>query len=192
MAGRIGLFGGAFDPPHNGHRAVAESLVASGLIDRLWILPTAWPPHKQAPTAPFPQRVEMCRYAFAGISGADIHEIEAELPAPSFFIHTLDHLMREYPEIGFVLCLGSDSLHNLPKWYRWTDILRKADVLVAERPGFPVTLPDALKPFEGGIRLLGHAPVAADSTSIRNGEASAADLPPRVARYIALNRLYGS
>ncbi len=190
MSERIGLFGGLFDPPHNGHRRIAMSFLASGYLDRLWVVPTAWPAHKIGKRTDFNHRYAMCGFAFADLPQLQVIDVESELPAPSFTIHTLLSLRARRPEAQFVLCMGTDQLHAFHIWHRWTDILKFADLLVVERIGFPTEIPTALKRYADSITFVRHSPTDHASMLARL-DPEQADLPEKVKRYIQLNRLYG-
>lgn len=190
MPERIGLFGGLFDPPHAGHRRLAESFLASGYLDRLWVVPTAWPAHKTGGRADFSHRYAMCGFAFADLHALDVLDIETELPAPSFTVHTLDVLRSRHPETEFVLCLGSDQLQAFHTWYRWSDILHHTGLLVAERLGYPCDIPETLIRYADAITFVRHDPTDHASSASR-GNPDQADLAEKVKRYIRLNGLYG-
>jgi len=188
MTERIGLMGGMFDPPHPGHRAIASSFLRSGYIDRLWILPTAHPPHKSSSATDYHHRLAMCRFAFDGLVNCDVSDIESEMATPNYTLFTLQHVHNLHPDVQFCLCIGSDSLNRFTTWFRWEDILRTADLLVAVRNGDEATIPESLTHHSRHIRFIPHEPVKDSSTHYRNHPESG--LHPKVARYIALNELY--
>ena len=136
MSVRIGLFGGTFDPVHNGHISIAESFLNSGLIDELWVLLTPYPPHKQkADQTSYELRLQMLEKAFSGISDASIKTIENELPKPSYSVQTIQHLKEKHPEKTFYFCMGEDSLAHFNTWKYYKKILEECKLLVARRPG---------------------------------------------------------
>lgn len=188
MSERIGLMGGMFDPPHPGHRAIASSFLRSGYIDRLWILPTAHPPHKGPSETAFEHRLAMCRFAFDGLFSCDISDVESELPSPNYTIATLQHLKATVPEAEFCLCIGADSLHTFHKWHRWEELIQATPLLVAAREGYETIIPEALSAHQHQIRFVRHEATDESSTRVRNG--SLDGLHPKVLRYIALNGLY--
>lgn len=190
MPERVGLFGGLFDPPHNGHRGLAKSFLASGYLDRLWVVPTAWPAHKTGHRTDFSHRMAMCGFAFADLPQVEVLDIESELPAPSYTIHTLDVLRERHPEHEFVICLGSDQLRDFHTWHRWLDILKHADLLVAERIGFQPEVPSELARHVEAITFVRHLPTDHASSRIREA-VDQGDLADKVRRYIRLNALYG-
>jgi len=190
MSERIGLMGGMFDPPHPGHRAIASSFLRSGYIDRLWILPTAHPPHKSASQTPFEHRLAMCRFAFDGLTSCEIHDVESELPAPNYSILTLLHLKTAYPDAEFCLCVGADSLHSFHTWHRWEELIHLAPLLVAAREGFETVVPEPLRKVSHQIQFVRHEATSDSSTVVRNGALHG--LHPKVRRYIDLNGLYRS
>lgn len=141
---RIGLLGGAFDPPHLGHLIVGESCLGGAGVDQVWFLPSAKPPHKVASQlASWEDRLEMIRLAIAGNPGFRLETIEADLPAPNFSFQTLAALRGKYPEHEFFLILGEDSLADLPQWRNPREVLRQAGILVyprlETRPGVEAT-----------------------------------------------------
>lgn len=188
MNERIGLMGGMFDPPHPGHRSIATSFLRSGYIDRLWILPTAHPPHKSASQTSFAHRLAMCRFAFDGLFSCDISDLESELPAPNYTIATLHHLKVTFPEAEFCLCIGADSLHSFHKWHRWEDLITTTPLLVAARTGYEERIPEILAAHANQIRFVKHDSMENSSSQVRNG--SSTELHPKVLRYITLNGLY--
>lgn len=190
MSVRIGVYGGLFDPPHYGHREAALSFLDSGYLDRLLIVPTAWPPHKASKPADFTHRMAMCGFAFADLHQTDIMDLESELPAPSYTIHTLETLRNRIPDADWSICIGADQLESFHRWYRSTDILSIADLLVVERIGHPAVVPPTLDRFADSVTFVRHRPTSQSSSALRAGRMME-DVPEKVRRYIRLNRLYG-
>src|SRR5262245_54531603 len=114
---RIGVFGGTFDPVHQGHLILAEQCREQGRLDQVWFVPAARPPHKLAgPLTPFHQRVEMLSFALAGHPAFRIEELEKERSGPSYTVDTLTELHRRHPGHEWFLLIGSDTLHDMPNW----------------------------------------------------------------------------
>lgn len=134
---RIGLFGGTFDPVHNGHLSIADSFLKSGKIDQLWVLLTPFPPHKAEDNqASYSTRLHMLQKAFEGKENVNILTIENELPKPSFSFNTIRHLKQiNDPDFQFYFCIGEDNLAKFHTWKFHEKILDEADLLVAKRPG---------------------------------------------------------
>ncbi len=131
---RIGLMGGAFDPPHLGHLIVAESCLGGSGVDQVWFLPSAKPPHKLASQlASWEDRLAMIELAISGNPGFRLEPIEATLPGPNFSFQTLAALKAKYPEHDFFLILGEDSLADLPKWRNPGEVLRQTGILIYPR-----------------------------------------------------------
>jgi len=131
---RIGVFGGAFDPPHWAHRALAEAALAQLGLDALLILPTGQAWHKSRPLSPAPHRLAMCRLAFEGLPQVRIDERETRRPGPSYTADTLQELAAEHPGAQLYLVLGADQLLAFQSWQRWQEVLRHATLAVANRP----------------------------------------------------------
>jgi len=182
---RIGVFGGEFDPPHLGHLAVVRAAREQLALDRVIVVPTARPPHRQAPSTPAEARVRLAEAAFAGEPGVDVSRIELDRPGPSY---TVDTLLALAPEGDLVLILGTDQASDLLEgsWHESAQVLRLAHLAVAPR-GRDHAL--------GGrdVTQLDMAPVDVSSTGVRAAlrAGSGADLvPAAVLTLIAAEGLY--
>lgn len=136
---RVGIFGGTFDPVHQGHLLLAEQCREQAQLDQVWFVPAARPPHKadQALT-PFAQRVEMLALATAGHPAFRIEELERDRPGASYTVDTLETLHARHPDHELFLLLGSDCLPDLPTWREPRRILQLVTLLVVARPGWPL------------------------------------------------------
>lgn len=131
---RIGVFGGAFDPPHRAHRALAEAAIAHLRLDRLHILPTGQAWHKTRELSDAQHRLAMCRLAFGDLPAVCIDDREIRRASASYTVDTLEELRREYPGARLFLMIGEDQLQAFRRWRRWQDILTMATLVVAARP----------------------------------------------------------
>ena len=192
MEKRVGIFGGSFDPVHNGHTGIVKSFLASRLVDEILVLLTPDPPHKNPQTqAGFNHRLAMLKLAFGEMGNVRISDLENRLPKPSYTLQTIEYLQREYPETTWYLCIGADSLAAFHTWHRYKDIIDKITLLVAERPGFDHSKIDPAI-LENTI-IVKHTPIEISSTHIREktrAATSSPSLPEPVAGYIREHRLY--
>lgn len=130
---RVGMFGGAFDPPHWAHRALAETALKQLGLDRLHILPTGQAWHKTRVLIPAEHRVAMCERAFAGLPHVMVDQREIRRDGPSYTADTLAELAAEYPGARLFLILGADQLLAFKTWVRWQEVLQCATLAVANR-----------------------------------------------------------
>jgi len=212
---RVGLFGGTFDPVHQGHIELALHVLARCPLDRLLFIPALLPPHKKQPVASFVHRAAMIEAALAGCreTGDSLRcsRIEERLPAPSYTHNTVEALMREEAGCRYSLVIGADSLLDLPHWHRIDELLCAVDLIVVKRDSVdraavdralaalgPAFVRDAgLDRWHGkGGRIafyLDDTELPISSSAIREelavGRASAL-LPPPVLTYIRRHRLY--
>src|SRR5262245_15694033 len=136
---RIGIFGGTFDPVHLGHLILAEQCREQGRLEQVWFIPAASPPHKQGkPITRFEQRVEMLELALAGNPAFRIDPIEQSLSFPSYTADTLVALRPRHPDCDFFLLIGSDSMSELPGWYKPRQIVENSGLLVMLRAKHPM------------------------------------------------------
>lgn len=130
---KIGIFGGTFNPPHLAHLNIAEDFSRRLNFDKLIIMPTYQPPHKQAQSlADSEDRLEMCRLLF-DMENTEISDMEIQRQGKSYTYDTLCQLEEKYPGAELYLIIGSDMLLSFHKWYRYEDILRKCTLCVLTR-----------------------------------------------------------
>lgn len=195
---RIGVFGGAFDPPHRGHVALAQAALAQLGLDRLLIVPTGQPLHKHRPLSPAPHRLAMCELAFAEVPQATVDPRETLRSGPSFTVDTLEELHSEYPQAHLHLLVGQDQALALDHWHRASALVRLATINVAARPA-SADHPSPIAPSHAEKFALHwlHMPVMPHSaTDIRQRVAHHQTIETLVtepvARYIATHHLYQS
>jgi nicotinate-nucleotide adenylyltransferase len=202
---RIGVFGGAFDPPHRAHRLLAEAALAQLRLDALHILPTGQAWHKARTLTPAEHRLAMCALAFGDLPSVRIDPREIHRTGPSYTVDTLGELAQEYPGAQLFLLLGADQLLVFKTWVRWPEVLALATLAVADRapqtsldgsqaPDVPMDLSGVDIPFE---RL--QMPLSSISaTAIRAHAGQTVErpgtggllVPEPVARYISQHSLY--
>ena len=116
---RTAIFGGSFDPIHNGHIALARAVRDRGLADEVWFLITPLNPHKQGKQLTDENlRLQMAQLALAGEEALTASDFEFSLPRPSYTINTLDALEKAYPGREFLLLMGADNWYKIDKWYK--------------------------------------------------------------------------
>jgi nicotinate-nucleotide adenylyltransferase len=132
----LGVFGGTFDPIHNGHLRTAFELAECLDLERVLFVPAADPPHRPAPRVPAARRLEFVRAAIADEPRFALDERELRRGGRSYTVLTLEELRAERGGQPLVLCLGMDAFLGLPAWHRWTELPGLAHLAVAHRPGF--------------------------------------------------------
>jgi len=191
---RVGLFGGAFDPPHTGHLIVADGVREALALDRVLFLPYARGPHRSAPpAAPAADRLAMLRLVLSGTEGLDIEVRELDRGGASYTIDTLRERQTGASEEEKVwLIMGSDQLRTLTSWRGWEEVLSRARIAFVERPGAPAELPSGV-PVERVDRV-GLPRLEISSTDIRErvrvGRTIRYLVPEAVAAYIEEHGLY--
>ena len=131
---RLGIFGGAFDPVHNGHLLLAEQCREQCQLDEVWFVPTKIPPHKDAGSlSPDADRVEMLKLATAGRPEFVVSEIELKREEISWTVDTLRQLRDERPDDELFLLIGADSLQDFPTWKEPEAIADLASVIAVNR-----------------------------------------------------------
>ena len=135
-----GIYGGSFNPIHEGHICLAKALAESGLVDEMWLLVSPQNPFKvNAELLDDDERLRLARLAVEDVAGVEICDREFSLPRPSYMYNTLQALSEEHPNREFVLVIGADNWERFPDWYRSKDILASHRVIIYPRPGY--TLP---------------------------------------------------
>ena len=133
---RIGIFGGSFNPIHNGHISLARQLREKAGLDEVWLMVSPQNPLKrQDDLLDDEQRMEMVRLALEGVEGIIASDYEMHLPKPSYTWNTLQALKKDYPDHEFTLLMGGDNWASFNRWYRYEDILRDFRIVVYPRRG---------------------------------------------------------
>ncbi len=206
----IGLYGGSFDPVHNGHLALAAALLTALPLAELRFLPAARSPLKPAATADR-HRLAMLQLALTGKQGLTIDTRELDRPPPSYTVDTLRALRAELgPAQPLAFIMGMDSFLELPRWKEWQALADLAHLVIVNRPGSPVALPPVLADYAekrrlatpallesrpaGGVLFIDTPPHAIASRDIRAALRAGAGtddwLPGAVRDYIAEHHLY--
>ncbi len=193
---RIGIFGGAFDPPHAAHLALVRAAMAELELDELRVIPTGYAWHKARPLSPPQHRLAMTQLTFAGMPGVVVDDRETLRKGPSYTIDTLRQLRTQWPESELILLIGEDQARALPSWRAWQEILQLATIYVAERGDWNKSKPRFVAPkaYESRFKRLQMPPLPVSATDIRSRIATHQSLDDlvfeSVARYIAHHHLY--
>lgn len=133
--GRLGVYGGSFNPPHIGHSLAAAEMIDHLGLDRLLIIPAAIPPHKTlaAGSPPPEERLALCRLAFAAVKKAEVTDIELRREGPSYTVDTLRQLRSQYPKDELFLLMGTDMLLSFQNWRAPEEITALATLAVMHR-----------------------------------------------------------
>ena len=191
------LFGGSFDPFHNGHLAMAQAAKTAFPAARLVIVPAARSPFKGhlAPAANH-HRLAMCRLGAQALQ-AEVSDWEMQAGGPSYTVRTVRSFLQAQPDEYWFLC-GADSFVTLPMWREYETLLALTGFLVACRNDTPAlrlqAAAEQVRRQGGRVQLLAMPPVPVSSTAVRAaaraGEDVSAFVPAPVARYIQENKLY--
>jgi nicotinate-nucleotide adenylyltransferase len=194
LTGRIGLFGGTFDPPHNAHIAVAEAALGQCGLARVVFVPNGIPPQKVNPDgASKEDRLRMVEAAIEGHPGLEVSRIEIDREGPSYTIDTIRAMKEDSPQ-GLCFILGADRLLEIETWRESGALLRSVPFIVAPRAGVSVSV-FGRPPFDvASIHVLEMDEVDLASTFVRDrtmrGESIEEWVPRGVARTIDERRLY--
>jgi len=188
---RIGLFGGSFNPVHNGHLLIARAALEELALDRLVFIPAARSPFKPGqPLAPDASRLRWLRLALAGWTRCEVDPLEIERGGISYTIETVRRLRERHPGACLHWLLGADHLPTLPRWREAEELARLVGFAVVSRPGEAPAPP--LPPFR--LHHLGGVPTAISSSAVRErlrrGLPVDLLLPPPVSEAVVNSGLY--
>ena len=201
---KILLYGGSFDPPHNGHLNNLRAAIRRAHPDKVVVMPAGLSPFKQQTAAPAALRLEMCScfrelgQAMPQVEICGWEIAQAEAGNRNYTVLTVEMLARKYPDAQLYLGIGSDMLLSFDGWHRWQDILRLAHLVVGSRNigDVPALHAKARQLDPAGGRIL-FAPVEAlpmASSGLRArlaaGDPCEAELPEAVRAVIRRENLY--
>lgn len=138
MASRIGLYGGSFDPIHNGHLIIARAIAERLELQRLMFLPSAQPPHKRGELLAEPNhRAEMVKLAISDEPVFEFSDYDLTRVGPSYTIDTVEHFLRQFgPAAELYWIVGADSLAELTSWHRAGELIEACRIATAARAGW--------------------------------------------------------
>lgn len=195
----IGIFGGTFNPIHNGHVNLIEKVIESLRLDKIIIMPTKIPPHKIAINlASSSDRLEMCRLAFNSIPKIEVSDYEISQGGKSFSVFTLRHLKEMYPQAEIYLFMGSDMILSFHTWHLYKEILKLATIVAVSRINEDkeniVEYSKIIDDLGGKCIIIQIEPYEISSTQIRKAISQNQEyscyLPEKVVNYIRSNNLY--
>ena len=198
---RIGIYGGTFSPPHAGHIRAAVQFLSVCDLDRLYILPTATPPHKEiSPNDDPARRLAMCHLAFNGIDDRIVvSDYEQKRGGKSYTILTLEHFRLMSPDL--VLLCGTDMFLTLDKWYQAEEIFKLCYPIYIRRENDPIITKKILakigeytEKYNAVVRRVVTDPIELSSSLVRKtlheGKNISSMVCPEVAKYIEDHGLF--
>lgn len=194
---RIGIYGGAFNPPHKGHVKLAEEIKEKALLDKIIIMPSGLSPHKNSDSlVDSTHRFEMCKRAFTA-DYYSVSDLEIKRQGKSYTVDTVTELKEIYPDDELFLIMGSDMLLSFHRWYRYDDILSHVTIVATTRQDDIST--DELKKYSSealkkDTLIIDFEPFECSSTQVRDtllsGEDATYLVPEKVLCYIKEKGLY--
>lgn len=196
---RIGIYGGSFDPVHNGHINAARNFMEELSLDKIIIVPAYCSPFKKGlAVTPSQHRLNMCNIAFGNTEGFEVSDVEILRADEGYMSDTVAQIREQYPDAELFLLLGSDQLLIFQKWYAWSKITDEATVAAAARTWDDDAAMEAaaavLRSYGAEVIIVPIDVKELSSTdvreAVRRGDDISAMVPPGVAEYIWDNYLY--
>jgi nicotinate-nucleotide adenylyltransferase len=197
---RVGILGGAFNPPHVGHLVCAQEAVVQLELEKVVFMPVGQAPHRVIEHDPGAEaRLEMVELAVGGDARFATSRLELDRPGPSYTADTLRELHSKAPDEALFLILGGDQAAALPRWHEPESVLSLATVAVVERSNWSrnaIVITIGRMPGAERIRYLDMPVMQISSSSIRRRVREGLPIrylvPAKVANHIEANGLYGA
>ena len=135
----IGVFGGTFDPVHNGHVLTISELLGKLPFEKILVIPNLQPPHRESSQVSYKHRYEMASMAFKDIPKTIVDNRESLRDGPSYAIETVKEIMSEEEGVRVVMIVGSDSFGDIHSWYKWEELINLVDFVIMKRPDMPLS-----------------------------------------------------
>lgn len=191
---RLGVFGGTFDPIHNGHLIAAAEISKKLNLDKVFFVPTG-EPWQKGETTDSKLRLEMTKLAISGYPNFEISAIDIDRAGPTYTRDTLQDFRKLYPDAELTFIAGADAMTEIDSWQYAEDLPKLAKFVAVSRPGYEYVPPKS-KGWQGEsqITLVEIAAMAVSSTEIRakvNAGISIQGLvPDSVLKFIEKHELY--
>lgn len=132
----IGLYGGTFDPVHNGHLRTALEVKEIFALDEIRLIPCSQPAHRKSPLTSAEMRFDMLKLAVKNYPSLVIDRRELDREGVSYMINTLESIRKEMPDSPLLLFMGTDAHKGLTGWHQWQRLFDFAHIVVITRPGY--------------------------------------------------------
>jgi len=195
----IAVYGGTFNPIHNGHIIAVTKIMESELFDEIHLMPAGIPPYKPEEKKSLPHRLNMARQVVRSIEGLVLNELEAKRDSSSTTFDTLTILHKNFPDTRFHWCIGYDHLFSIEKWYRGHELLEQFSLVVLNRGGFEqeqarIRISEIESKYNAHITAISMPEIEISSTDIRERVAKNKSIygftPESIIDYIENNGLY--
>lgn len=195
---KIGIYGGSFNPVHNGHIHLALTAVRELGLDKVYLVPSGISPHRSSDEyVSGEDRLAMLKLAGKVHEKLEVCDFELKQPGRSYTIYTVEYFRQCFPDDQLYLLVGSDMLLSFDTWNRYEDILREVTLAVVSRNEGDLEAlekkSEELRKY-GEITVIREAPVVVSSTEIRKkiakNENSSCYLDENVVQYIRSRKLY--
>ena len=202
----VGIFGGTFDPFHNGHLQLVRSVLKLGILERIYLMPNYIPPHKPQPVADDRDRLAMINLVCTHEQNIFPLDFEIRRKSVSYTFETVSKLSEDerFSNTRITLLIGMDSLINFTSWYHYEQLLQQVNLVVARRSHYDladldpclksrITGSEIFSPFDAGqILLVDNPSVDLSSSEIRSHKFNSIDnlIPPYIIDYIKQHRIY--
>ena len=198
---KLGLFGGSFDPIHNGHLHIARAFADELGLDNVIFLPAGEPYHKTAPRTPAAQRLAMVEAAIEGDSRFAASDVDMVRDGATYSVDTMQIFRQHFADAELWWLMGMDSLLQLHTWKNWRTFARLTHIAVAARAGQSLNhAPPELRDWlgealqQGSLKILSAPLLDISSSAIRRrvaaGESVGDEVPAAVGRLIEEWGLY--
>ena len=198
---RIGVFGGTFDPPHNGHYKYACEAIEKLELDRLIVIPASIPPHKAGlGISSGEDRMNMTELLFSGNEKVSVSDMELRRQGKSYTVDTVRLLREEYPDDEIFFLMGSDMLLSFHAWYCPSEIIEYVRICAVtrcdevDRNDLEAYIREHFHGSEDRFTICDFEPIELSSTQVRNavknGESISSMVNPRIETYIIEKELY--
>lgn len=178
---KTGIYGGSFNPIHNGHIAIARKMTELAGLDEVWLVVSPQNPLKERGDLLDDRlRLEMTHMALAPYPKLKASDFEFALPRPSYMWNTLQALSAAHPDREFTLLIGADNWEVFSRWYHHEDIIAHYPIAIYSRTGSDIdvtTLPPTVRLFNTGLYDI-------SSTLVRNTIKAGGDISSLVPKEI--------
>lgn len=169
----IAIYGGTFNPIHNGHIIACNTLYDTGIFEKILLIPSGNPPLKSKDVMAKSVRLKMCQKVVEHMGFVEVSDYEMQQEEKSYTLHTLQYFQQQYPKDTLYFVIGYDNMDTIENWYEAKTLLNEYNLVILKRSGYDECrytkkLDILQKKYKGEFKMVDMPPIGISSSDVRS------------------------